>query len=204
MNNKPAIIIPAWKHGPDHAAYANVTSALKVTGHHIIGQSLRWNSGTVERWQAEIVQTLHGQKDPITMCAYELGAMPALAAATMYPIENLILCSPHGYYKEYITKDTFITPRWMGDIRKAEFAKLSSSELLRNLKVKNARIILDEAELIGRPAHQEWIHDLIEATGWEVTTLPHESYGLMSPGYQKAVVTAVKEMSGETLPTNTL
>lgn len=191
MRNKPAFIIPDRKLRTTHAAYANVGVALQQAGYEVVGQDVAWASGTLERWVYDLVLAMNEREDDAIVCAFGLGGMIALEASTKKPIENLILCSPGGYYKEYLNQPNYIVKRWIGDIRLAEFKQKSLKDLFAKMQVRRGLIIVDASEFIARPAYKQWIDDLVAATGWEVIELPRQKYGVASPGYQKAIREAV-------------
>jgi pimeloyl-ACP methyl ester carboxylesterase len=195
MSTKPAFIIPDWKLKASDAAYHNVAAALRRQNYEVLGQDIIWFSSLMAQWTDELSRAMNSQNAPATVFAFGLGGMIALAASTRVPIERLILCSPRGYYREYLPQCTPGDTRWMGDARAAEFAQLSSQELLASMQVKHGSIIIDEAEHIGRQAHKQWVGDIVSATGWEVTALPRQRYGVMSPGYQGILAETVKGLA---------
>jgi pimeloyl-ACP methyl ester carboxylesterase len=194
MTNHTAIIIPAWKQQSGDAAYTNVAAALRNAGYDVTHYPIVWHSSTFAGWAEAIQGAITRATKPVTVCAYGLGAMVALAAAATVPIENLIVCSPCGYFKEYFALVPPGEQRWMGDARKIEFNGLSAAFVLDGPLVGRGHIILDEGEFVARPAYRMWINDLTAATNWPLICLPHEPYGSISPGYQKAVVTTIKTL----------
>lgn len=189
---KLALIIPAWKHSATDTAYTNIAVTLRAAGYQVISQDIAWRHSTFAEWQATITSALTQTTPPITICAFQLGAMATLVAASKIPIENLVLCSPSGYFKEYSDQVLPIERRWMGDARKAEFMQLSGQAVLQGIQVKHGYIIVDEGEFVGRPAYKQWIDDLIKTTGWPLTLVSHEQYGISSPGYQRAVINTLR------------
>jgi pimeloyl-ACP methyl ester carboxylesterase len=189
---KTAFIIPDWQTKTSSTAYVNTVAAFKTSGYTVMGQDFTWTSGTVEKWAYELIRALHEQKNPSVVCAVGLGAMIALAASAKEPIEKLILCSPKGYFREYVQHPRFIPARWMGEYRLKEFSTLTAAETLKNIQVGQGQIILDQGEFIGRPEHKQWMDDLMEYTGWEATAVSHTAYGIMGPGYQRTMVNAAK------------
>lgn len=195
MNTKPAFIIPDWKLPSTNIAYCNVAAALRKENYEVLGQDITWCSSLMAHWTGGLVGAMNTQEAPATVYAFGLGGMIALAASVRKPIERLVLCSPRGYYKEYLPKCTPGDTRWMGDARIAEFNQLSAQELLKNIQVEHGSIFIDSAEHIARAAHKQWVEDIVSATGWEVTTLPRQRYGVMSPVYQNALVASVRDLA---------
>lgn len=190
--NKTAFIIPDWQDKVTSSAYVNVASAFKNAGYDILGQDFPWTSGSVKGWATQLSNEIEQSPTPPVVCAVGLGCMIALVAAAQTPIDHLILCSPKGYFKEYVTHPQFISQRWMGDNRLEEFANLSAAETLANAHIKKGTIIFDQGEVIGKPTHSLWIDDLISTTKWDVIKLPRQMYGVKSPTYQRAMVELAK------------
>lgn len=191
MHNKPAFIIPDRKLKTSHPNYANLRNALRSSEFLFKGHDPVWAGGVMDCWSSKLAYSLR-ECEPATVFAFGLGGMVALEASTKTPIHNLILCAPGGYYKEYVKQQDYIVKRWIGDARLAEFLQMSVKDLFANMQVDNGLIIVDESEFIGRPAYEKWINDLVDATGWQVIKLPRQRFGVASPGYQKAIVEAVK------------
>lgn len=193
MNNQSVFIIPERKLKVDHPVYANLRNALRSCGFELGGCDLVWNSGTMGGWSNNVARTLkEKESSAATVFSFGLGGMIALEASTISPINKLVLCSPGGYYKEYINQQDYIVKRWVGDARLAEFSQMSIQDLFANMQVKEGLIIVDESEFIGRPAYKQWIDDLAGATNWEVVRLPRQRFGMASPGFQKIIVDTAK------------
>lgn len=189
---KPAFIIPSWKLSSTDISYRNIAAALRKEGYEVLGHDISWQSHTLTQWTAGLVGALRAQQSPATVYAFGTGTMIALAAAARVPMARLVLCSPRGYFKEYLPQCTPGDMRWIGDARFAEFRAVSGREQLDNLQAASGSIIIDEAELIGRVAHKHYLDDIIESTGWDVKALRRQRYGVMSPGYQDAVVETIR------------
>jgi hypothetical protein len=194
MPTKPAFIIPDWKLAASDIAYRNIGVALREKNYNIVGQDIAWFSGKLSQWNDRLVESLRAQDQPATVYAFGVSSMIALAASAHKPVKRLILCSPRGYYKEYLPQCTPGDMRWIGDGRLVEFIQLSYMDVLSNMQVEYGSIIIDETEHIGRQAHKQWLDDIVAATGWQVTTLPRQRYGVMSPGYQQALVETARAL----------
>ncbi|MGD8374442.1 MAG: hypothetical protein PVI21_06330 [Candidatus Woesebacteria bacterium] len=193
MNSQPVFIIPERKLKTDHPVYANLRGALRSNGFTIEGCDLVWSSGTMGGWSGDVTRVVK-DSGPAIMFSFGLGGMIALETSVKTPIKKLILCSPGGYYKEYINQQDYIVKRWVGDARLAEFSQMSVQDLFANMQVEEGLVIVDESEFIGRPAYKQWIDDLIGATNWEIIRLPRQRFGMASPGFQKVIVDTVKTL----------
>lgn len=183
---KTALILTG-KHEVTDERYQSIVEAFKSAGwDRVILYEPDWQQHTVKGLVNDFLGSVSADCQPLTLLGFSLGAMIALIASNTLDVENLALCSPSGYFKEYIP---FLTP---DDLNYAHselggFDECSSVETINKSKAKNGCIIAGENELTEWPDFRKWVDDLKSQTGWNCTELPGVRHEVEAPAYQEAI-----------------
>jgi pimeloyl-ACP methyl ester carboxylesterase len=183
---KTALIL-AGNHEATDERYQDIVKAFKYTGwdRAILYEPDRQRH-TIKELVDDFLDFVPADGQPLTLAGFSLGAMIALIASDTLDIENLAICSPSGYFKEYAplltAEDLAYAQECLSD-----FESYSAIEVVSKSKVKNGYIIAGENELAEWPDFKKWISDLKSQTDWSYTKLPSVGHEIEAPAYQEAI-----------------
>jgi pimeloyl-ACP methyl ester carboxylesterase len=188
---KTALILTG-KHEITDERYQGIVKAFKDAGwNQAILYEPDWRRHTVKELIDDFLSFIPTDSEPLTLLGFSLGAMIALIASDTLDVDNLALCSPSGYFKEY-------APLLTGDdldyARKdlSDFESYSAIEAISKSKAKRGNIIAGENELAEWPDFKKWVSDLRFQTGWDYTELSGVSHEIEAPGYQEAIKSMIQ------------
>jgi hypothetical protein len=189
---KTAIIL-AGKHEVTNERYQDIVKAFKESGwDQVILYEPDWQQRTVKGLVDNFLSSFPVEDSSLTLLGFSLGAMIALIASDTLDIENLVLCSPSGYFREYVpllpADDLIYARTELGD-----FEEYSSVEVVNKSKAKNGYIIAGENELTEWPDFKKWIGDFRAQTAWKYIEIPDVGHEIEAPAYQGAIMSWVAE-----------
>jgi pimeloyl-ACP methyl ester carboxylesterase len=183
---KTAIILTG-NHDVTDERYQGIVSAFADAGwDKAILYEPDWQRYTVKELVDDFLGFVPEDSQPLTLVGFSLGAMIALIASDTLDVDNLALCSPSGYFKEYaplLTSDDLDYAR--KDL--SDFESYSATEVINKSKAKDGCIIAGENELAEWPDFKKWVDDLKLQTGWDYTELPGVGHEIEAPAYQEAI-----------------
>jgi pimeloyl-ACP methyl ester carboxylesterase len=183
---KTAIVL-AGRHEVTKDQYQPIVKEFQENGwENVIFYEPNWQTNSVERLVSDFIAGLPEGKEPLTLLGFSLGAMIALISASRITVENLILCSPSGYFSEYdvaLTEDDRV---WANENLK-DFQNFSATNVASNAKVSRGVIIAGQTELEQWPDFSQWINDLKSQTNWKYIELPETGHEIEAPAYQETI-----------------
>jgi pimeloyl-ACP methyl ester carboxylesterase len=192
--SKSAFIVPGWgEKASTVKKYGQVGRMFVKKDYGVEYVDLTWSRKTMTQWVAELTELAKGKSDTdISLLGFSLGGMASFIASSKVEVENLILCSPSGFFREYMS----IIPRedmaWMGKRRREDFNNLSWRNALETSRVANGYILIGEKELEMWPDFKLWVSELEQATGWRLIVVPEADHDIALLAYQEAIMKVVK------------
>ncbi len=173
---KTAIIIPGWQEETSKH-HEEIAQLFHERGYEqVVIHTPNWKKASMKYFVSDFLNTISSDGDAHTLFGFSMGAMIALVVSCTVQVDNLILCSPSGYFKEYMSLFSEEDFAWTAK-NLPDFSAYSSADILDSLRVNNGYIIAGEKELAEWPDFRQWITDLREKTSWqysEVTTVGHD------------------------------
>jgi pimeloyl-ACP methyl ester carboxylesterase len=183
---KTAVVL-VGRHEVTKDRYEPVVKALQDNGwENVIFYEPDWQINSVERLVSDFIASLPEGKEPLTLLGFSLGAMIALIGASRITVENLILCSPSGYFAEYDVTLTEDDRAWANENLK-DFRNFSATSVINKTKVRRGIIIAGQTELEQWPDFKQWINDLKSQTNWKYIELPETGHEIEAPAYQETI-----------------
>lgn len=188
---KTAIVL-AGCHEPTDERYKKIVEVFQASGwEKVIFYVPDWNRRTITKLVSDFVESLPGNSQPLTLLGFSMGGLIALEVASSVAVDNLILCSPSGYFKEY---ESLLTPddqAWAQE-HASDFRQHSAKQAIAEANAKHGYIIAGGKEIKEWSDFKQWIADLTHQTGWNYTELPNTGHEIEAPVYQEAVKTVVR------------
>jgi len=190
---KTVLVLPGWHHDPAEKRYTNIVEFFHAAGFDVRTHNPDWDKRNTSDWVNDLLADLPDDKSQLTLFGFSMGAMISLLAATHIPVENLILCSPSGYFREYTLLLGDEDAKWAQDNIK-DFEELSVSSIFKQIKVQNGYILAGDREFKQWPDFEQWIGDLKMQTNWPLTTIPDTGHEIEATGYQYAVANLIQQL----------
>jgi len=183
---KTAIVL-AGRHEVTKDRYQPIVKEFQENGwDNVIFYEPKWRTASVEQLVSDFIASLPEDNEPLTLFGFSLGAMIALITAGRVTVENLILCSPSGYFAEYDIALTEDDRAWANENLR-DFRNFSATNTISNAKVTRGVILAGQTELMQWPDFKQWVDDLKSYTGWQYIELPETGHEIEAPAYQKAI-----------------
>lgn len=190
---KTAILL-SGRHEPTEERYKGVEQFFKDAGwEQVVRYDSDWGLSNVKRFADDFLQTLPDNCQPLTLFGFSLGAMIALIASTKVDVDNLILCSPSGYFKEYISLLSAEDMGWAKEHLK-DFESWSAIEIIKSSKASNGYILAGENELKMWPDFKKWIEDLQSQTQWPLSVVSGIAHEIEASQYQQIIHLIIKDL----------
>lgn len=183
---KTALILTG-KHNVTDEKYQGIIKAFEDSGwDKVILYEPNWDKHTVKELVDDFTNFVPVDSQPLTLLGFSLGAMIALIASGTLDVDNLLLCSPSGYFREY---EPLLTADDLNFARKHlnDFKSYSAVDMINKTKAKRGHIIAGEKELAEWPDFKKWVDDLKLQTGWDYTELADVGHEIEAVGYQEAI-----------------
>jgi pimeloyl-ACP methyl ester carboxylesterase len=189
---KTAVIL-AGRHTITDAMYQPIVSEFKACGwEQVHFYEPDWSVTNVVKLVDDFLAKLPQNSAPLTVLGFSLGAMIALIAANKISVENLILCSPSGYFAEYSQLLTNEDREWANK-NLEDFRDFSASTIIDRAKVHHGVVLAGEVELREWPGFRQWIADLKSQTAWQYIELPGTGHEIEAPMYQQAIKKVIND-----------
>ncbi len=183
---KTAIVL-AGRHEITKDRYRPIVKEFQENGwENVIFYEPNWQTNSVEGLVSDFVASLPEDNEPLTLLGFSLGAMIALITTTKIAVDNLILCSPSGYFTEYdamLTRDDRV---WANENLK-DFRDFSAAETLNSANIFRGVIVAGKTELEQWPDFRQWVNDLKSQTGWQYIELPGTGHEIEASIYQESI-----------------
>ncbi|MBL8159752.1 hypothetical protein JNJ66_04805 [Candidatus Saccharibacteria bacterium] len=130
----------------------------------------------------------------MSLWGFSLGAMISLLASAERPLDTLTLCSPSGYFKEYMP---LIAPEFTGWCtlqQLAEFQTNSLMSLLERTHVRRAAVLAGDQELAAWPTFREAVSDIHQSTGWPLRIIANTHHDIDQPGYRQELQSVITSL----------
>jgi len=189
---KTSIVI-SGRHDPTDARYKDIRHSFEKAGYQVVFHVPNWQLHSIEELVEELLQKIPNDKNPLTLFGFSLGAMIALVASTKRGVDNLILCSPSGYFKEYASKLTEEDMSWAHEHVK-DFKNWSAQQTIHEAKVKHGYIVAGENELREWEDFKQWVDDLHAQTRWPLKVVPNVAHEIEALTYQESVKAIVQAL----------
>jgi pimeloyl-ACP methyl ester carboxylesterase len=190
---KTAIVLTG-RHEVTDDRYKNIVSAFRDAGRGRTElYSPNWKRTTVGGLVNDFLQIVPKDDQPLSMLGFSLGAMIALIASTSLEVENLILCSPSGYFKEYmplLTQEDLVWARqYLSD-----FEAYTARTVIESTNVRHGFIIAGEKELAKWHDFKQWVDDLKQQTGWRYVKLANVDHEIEDVNYQRNIQLLIESL----------
>lgn len=183
---KTAIVL-AGQHEITEDQYQPIVNEFQENGwERVIFYEPNWETSNVESLVSNFIATLPEDNQPLTLLGFSLGAMIALIATTRIAVDNLILCSPSGYFAEYDAALTQDDRAWANE-NLNDFRNFSATNTITNAKVSLGVIIAGQTELEQWPDFRQWVNDLKSQTDWRFIELPGTGHEIEALVYQDSI-----------------
>lgn len=190
---KKAIIIPGLTEEIITEPYERIAGYFKESGFRPTIIRPNWSEKNTKKWVEAILNSIDGKHDEVTIFGFSMGAMIALLCSTRITLENLILCSPSGYFLEYaplLTKDDMA---WATS-NITDFKDLSARVTLSDSSSANTFVLAGGKELEDWADFRQWISDIQAQTSWSLTTIKDTGHEIEAQEYQDAVSKLIKNL----------
>lgn len=194
MPMRTAIVL-AGRHDITDKMYRPIVDEFKTQGwDKVIYYGPDWDAKSVEKLISDFLKKVPDDAQPLTLLGFSLGAMIALIAAEKLKIENLILCSPSGYFQEY---DTLLTDddRAWADKELTDFRNYSAVQVIRNVYPAHGVLLAGESGLKQWPDFKKWVEDLKSNSGWKYIELAKTGHEIESFTYQAAIRKVIHDIA---------
>lgn len=183
---KTAIVLPGRPHQVSEPQYQSIVQSFEANGFRTIAHQPDWSKKNVRVWVKDLLASVPDDSTELTLFGFSIGAFVALLAADKVNTTNLILCSPSGYFKEYIP---LLTADDLADAQEniQGFETLSTKTLIPKLQVEHGFILAGSKELKAWDDFRQWVGDLESQTGWQKIIIEGVEHEIESPAYQVAV-----------------
>jgi hypothetical protein len=190
---KTAIIL-VGRHEVTNKRYQGLVAMFLESGwERVLLYEPDWRQVTIKKLVTDFLQFVPENSQPLTLLGFSLGAMIAFVASAGLKIDNLILCSPSGYFKEYANLLSTDDLAWARGHLK-DFENYSATELVSKSQVKNGHIIAGQIELEEWSDFEQWVTDLRAKSGWTFSELPNVGHEIESPNYQDAIKALINKL----------
>lgn len=180
-------IVLAGRHEITKDQYQPIVNEFQANGwERVIFYEPNWQTNNVESLVSNFIASLPEDNQPLTLLGFSLGAMIALIATTRTAVDNLILCSPSGYFAEYDKLLTHDDKAWANENLK-DFRGFFATKTITNAKVSRGVIIAGQAELEQWPDFRQWVSDLKSQTGWKYIEIPGAGHEIEALAYQDSI-----------------
>lgn len=188
---KTIIISPGWNQSSNDTSYDFIAKAYEGKGYQAMRYSPQWNGRTMTDWVDGLIEMIDKAEGDVALWGFSLGAMASLTASTHRRITSLVLCSPSGYFKEYLPLiDSKYLSQW-NDRQLSVFESLSFVDIADKVRVADSYVLAGELELEEWPAFRKVVDDL-KATGkFKVSIIKEAHHDFSAPNYRLAISEAV-------------
>lgn len=188
---KTVIISPGWNQSSEDERYDFVVAAYRDKGYKVVRYSPRWNNGTMATWVDGLTDLIDEADGEMTLWGFSLGAMASLVASAKRPVVSLVLCSPSGYFKEYLSLiDARYLSQWNTHQLDA-FKALSFHDYIQSVRSKDNYVFAGELELKEWPAFNKIVDDLKAINQFKVRVLEETHHDFSAPHYKQAISEAI-------------
>lgn len=199
---KTAIVL-AGRHDITDKMYEPIVNEFRDQGWEKVAFfDPNWDVRNVQKLVSDFVQEVSGDVQPLTLLGFSLGAMIALIASSKLDVENLILCSPSGYFLEYAKILPDDDRKWAEE-ELVGFENISAVSTVRNARVARGFLLAGENELKEWPDFMQWIDDLKHQTKWQYIQVPNTGHEIEATKYQAAVRSIIHELAASEVSTTT-
>ncbi len=198
ISMKTAIVLTG-RHDITDDMYLPIIKELKAQGwERVIFYEPDWSVRSVRRLVSDFMEKVPDDAQPLTLLGFSLGAMIALIASGKLDVENLILCSPSGYFSEY---DKILTDedRTWAEKELTDFRSFSAAQTIHNARVMRGILLAGEDELKAWPDFRQWINDLKQQTGWRYIKIPNTGHEIGAPTYQAQIQNIINRLASSVL-----
>lgn len=187
---KTAVILTG-RHEPTKERYEPIAQAFRQAGwEQVVTFTPNWNRRNIQAFVAECLQKIPNDNQPLTLFGFSMGAMLALILSSKIATENLVLCSPSGYFKEYEPLLLAEDRKWAEEYL-ADFRNWSAKDSISKANVKKGCILAGEKELDEWPDFKQWINDLRTQTQWPLSVIPAMRHEIEAENYQKQITDVI-------------
>lgn len=187
-------IIISGNHEFTNARYKSIGTYFEDADFRVKFHTPDFGLNTIEKLVEEFLENVSpDDKQELTLLGFSMGAMITLVASSKIAVENLILCSPSGYFREYAPLLADDDMAWAKE-HLSDFRQWSAKETIKQAKVGHGYIAAGEKELAEWVDFGQWTNDLHEQTGWPLTIVPGTGHEIEAPQYQAAIKTIVQAL----------
>ncbi|MFI5240450.1 MAG: hypothetical protein ACHQUB_01955 [Candidatus Saccharimonadia bacterium] len=192
---KHVIMSPGWTESNTWPSYIAVAETFRARGFNVTALELDWDKRNITSWASQIVEAAGKLNGETSLWGFSLGAMSSLIAASFVPVNNLILCSPSGFFREYFEVIPDKSWEWLGSKHKERRELLSWRDLLGSLKVDHGFTIAGEKELSLWPEFKLWTAELVGATGWDFIKVAGAGHDIGNKHYERAIKELINSLN---------
>jgi pimeloyl-ACP methyl ester carboxylesterase len=188
-----AIILPGWEHNVEDEGYTNIADMFRENDFEVLFYSPDWQEHDYQAWIAGLVKLTKDSQGPLTVLGFSMGAMTAFMASSDIDLENLILCSPSGYFSEYALLLSNEEKKW-AEINVPDYDKLSAKKIVESCRVAHGYILAGRKELSDWPDFDKWTTDLQQMTNWVFIKIDDAGHEIEDLNYQNAIAQLVPKL----------
>lgn len=191
---KTVIISPGWNQSSKGARYDFVSDAYIANGYKVIRYDPQSGDSTVIDWAnglKEIIDTTEGE---VALWGFSIGSMASLIVSSERPVSSLLLCSPSGFFKEYLPLiDDKYLKNWNHSQMDA-FESLSFIQTVEKLQSKESYVFAGELELEEWPSFRKVVDDLRNTDKFSVKVIDETHHDFSAPHYRQAICDAINNL----------
>lgn len=183
---KKVIIIPGLTDEVVIEPYERIAGYFKSNGFDPAVLYPDWTKKNTKDWVSAVQGLVEGGSNELSILGFSMGAMVALLSSTVVSVDNLILCSPSGYFKEYAPLLTDDDMTWALE-NITDFQELSAKAILKKSHATKSYLLAGDRELKEWKDFRKWIGDIQRQTNWDLKTVKDTGHEIESEEYQDAV-----------------
>lgn len=195
VESMKAAVVLAGNHETTENRYEAVLREFRSNGwENVMLYGPNWQATTIKQLVNDFIERLPTNREPLTLLGFSLGAMIALIAASRITVDNLVLCSPSGYFVEYdslLSKDD----RGWANRSLKDFRDFSATDVLSSTRAARGIIIAGQTELEDWPDFRKWITDLKSWTNWQYIEVPNTGHEIEASRYQDTIKKTIKTIT---------
>ena len=191
---KTAIISPGWNQSSKETRYDFVADAFTAKGYKVIRYDPESGGNTVINWVNGLKAIIDRTEGEVALWGFSMGAMTSLIVASERPISSLLLCSPSGFFKEYLPliNDKYLV-NWK-DNQLGVFKSLSFVQTVKKLQSKESYVFAGELELEEWPSFRKLVDDLQATNKFDVKVINETHHDFSAPNYRRAICAAISKL----------
>jgi|GEM_PF-3382124 len=192
---KTVIISPGWNQSSDDGRYDFIANAYRDKGYEVVRYSPQWDGRTMTDWVDGLIRIIDKTDGDAALWGFSLGAMASLIVSAQRPVISLLLCSPSGYFKEYLP---LIDDRYLSQWSKRQldaFDVLSLYGIVEKMQSKDNYVLAGDLEIEEWPSFRRIVDDLKALDKFNVRIIKETHHDFSMSNYRQAISEVIDNLA---------